>query len=315
MRWDEYRQYFTSQPLELAQERWDLYLHGGERIAVRGVQLADDSRLMYGRRVFIANTEERGTVENASHGFFNVLVDGKEGGETIKRRGYELLVADAEDRIRLGKLGESDVEQRRATPRLAPRQPTGVDIADRLWSQKRLGVAWVCGAGQEHQQLEPCQETSSIVVDSWGGQWDSATGLPHFPAKQKDTAGYSYRREAVPLSSPTPSPLQAILQAQAGCPAGVEPPEAPGAAYTVDKGKMYLVNGRRRISDGKTWRCEHYRQPSQCQLCGGAGVCEHGRRRSACLDCNKDDSSSNLWRGHAHNLQLYKDYDIQRAGS
>ena len=66
------------------------------------------------------------------------------------------------------------------------------------------------------------------------------------------------------------------------------PPVAPGAAHKCQVGVLYLVNGSRRISDGKAWRCEHNRQPSQCPLCGGIGVCEHGRRRSVCMQCAKE---------------------------
>ena len=61
--------------------------------------------------------------ERAAHGFFEVLVDGKHDQGAIKRRGYELLVADDEDRIQLGKLGEAGAEQRRAPPRPQVRFP------------------------------------------------------------------------------------------------------------------------------------------------------------------------------------------------
>ena len=119
MRWHEFQQYFTGHPLEVARERWDLYVHGAERIAVRGVQLADDSRLMYplrriympccnlsnspcrcacfapymiyifahiprsryGRRVFIENTDERGTIGSS---FFALFCD-------LFREFYELF--------------------------------------------------------------------------------------------------------------------------------------------------------------------------------------------------------------------------------
>ena len=68
------------------------------------------------------------------------------------------------------------------------------------------------------------------------------------------------------------------------------PPKAPGPAHKCAKGQIYLLKGRIRISDGKNWRCVHYRQPSQCQSCGGVGVCEHGKRRAACPECQSKDN-------------------------
>lgn len=81
------------------------------------------------------------------------------------------------------------------------------------------------------------------------------------------------------------------------------PPKAPGPAYKCAKGQIYLLKGQHRISDGKSWRCVHYRQPSQCQSCGGVGVCEHGKRRAACPECqskdNRGDAKSASARGAA----------------
>ena len=31
--------------------------------------------------------------------------------------------------------------------------------------------------------------------------------------------------------------------------------------------------------------CEHGRRRYQCKECGGKGICEHGRRRSKCKEC------------------------------
>jgi hypothetical protein len=358
--WAEFRQYFIGHPAAVAQERWDSYIENAERVAIRGVPLPPGTHGLTwaGKRVLIEDMEQRGTITHASHGFFIVTVDkenakpgqkkrssGGGGGdsssssptETIKKRGYELILADDEDRLGLGQVSGAK-EQRRATPRPEPRKPTGVDIADRLWTQKELGIPWSPGklsprggeaagaaaaaaaaaagaaaaaAGerggggasvQRRSSSAAAEPASKLIVDSWGGCWNSETGMPHILAA-RDRPGslqlppprqqqYQQYQQQQLLNRLTVHPSVTQLPEH-----GIDPPDAPAAAYRCEKGKLYMVNGARRVSDGKTWRCEHYKQPSQCHLCGGAGVCEHGRRRSACLVCNKHNPHSHLWRG------------------
>lgn len=307
LRWDEFQQHFKSYPPAFTQERWDLYLGKSERVAIRGVPQPPGATGMAwaGRRVLIEEIGERGTITSASHGFFIVHVDSRNNEktkQTIRKRGFELLIADDEDRIRLGKVSGDVEEPRCAAPRPQPRKPTGVDIADRLWAQKEGGVEWVRRrrARWRNTEAENGAETlaSKIVIDSWGAQWNSETGMPH-TASLRESAPAKPRREK-PAHVTHLSRLS-VHPAAKDLADGTVPPIAPGAAYKCEKGKLYLVNGQKRISDGKSWRCEHYRQPSQCQMCGGAGVCEHGRRRSACLECNKSNPHSHLWRSDKRN--------------
>ena len=319
LRWDEFQRYFRGQPAAVTLDRWDIYLENAEKVAIRGVPLPPGATGNYwaGQRVLVEELGERGTITKASHGFFIVQMDSREKSgekrEAIKKRGYELLIADDEDRIRLGQVSDDADEVRRAPPRPQPRKPAGVDIADRLWSQKENGIEWKRRARPRPRWESPetaCEiAVSKIVIDSWGTQWHSETGMPH-------TATYSARPSApppprwenpAPPSQPSrppvllqlsvkPQTVAVAISAVSAVSEGAPLPVAPGAAYKCEKGKLYLVNGQKRISDGKAWRCEHYRQPSQCQFCGGAGVCEHNRRRSACLECNKDNPESHLWR-------------------
>ncbi len=335
LRWDEFQLYFKGQPAEVIQDRWDLYLEESEKVAIRGVPyppgITADSWV--GQRVLVEDLGERGLITKAAHGFFIVQIDSREKDgeqrEEIKKRGYELFIADDEDRLRLGQVSDDADEPRRAAPRPQPRKPTGVDIADRIWSQKETGVEWVRRTlARARSEEDDETAVSKIVIDSWGTQWHSETGQLHVPRKPpapastRPSARQSVRPSARPsappvekISLPGPEPAlalpqvkpaivvpQSILERVKPHPAvselaeGELPPVAPGAAHSCEKGKLFLVNGQKRISDGKAWRCEHYRQPSQCQVCGGAGVCEHGRRRSACLECNRDNPQSHLWR-------------------
>ena len=36
---------------------------------------------------------------------------------------------------------------------------------------------------------------------------------------------------------------------------------------------------------GGSGLCEHGRRRSRCKECGGSGICEHGRRKNECKDC------------------------------
>ena len=40
--------------------------------------------------------------------------------------------------------------------------------------------------------------------------------------------------------------------------------------------------------------CEHGRRRSQCKECGGGSMCEHGRRRSECKECGGSQSASTV---------------------
>lgn len=43
-----------------------------------------------------------------------------------------------------------------------------------------------------------------------------------------------------------------------------------GPAHLVQPGIPYMVKGHVRVSDGKSWRCEHNRWPSECKHCVAA---------------------------------------------
>ena len=53
-------------------------------------------------------------------------------------------------------------------------------------------------------------------------------------------------------------------------------------------GASICEHGRRRSKCkecGGASICEHGRERYQCKECGGASICEHGRRRSQCKEC------------------------------
>ena len=212
---------------------------------------------------------------------YNVTLVNIGKGDPLKRRGYDLILADTEDQILGRELRDEPVRTYIPhPPRPQPPKPTGTDVADKIWDQKKRGVEWVNTGGY---QL-PDRDASLVVIDSWGMHWHSKTGAD-VTAGERERYARSMARE----------PRTKIQRVEAGegrpahnHPDSYVPPVAPGAAHKCQVGVLYLVNGSRRISDGKAWRCEHNRQPSQCPLCGGIGVCEHGRRRSVCMQCAKE---------------------------
>ena len=56
----------------------------------------------------------------------------------------------------------------------------------------------------------------------------------------------------------------------------------------VRRGTGICEHGRRRsicIECGGTEICEHRRKRSKCKDCGGSEICEHGRQRNCCIEC------------------------------
>lgn len=96
-------------------------------------------------------------------------------------------------------------------------------------------------------------------MDSWGGNWDSETGMEVDPRRQAAQAAQA-AAQAAAAAAAAQSASPGILALYAGG----EIPVAPGAAHRCEVGKPYLVKGQLRISDGRSWRCEHNRWPSEC---------------------------------------------------
>jgi hypothetical protein len=155
-------------------------LQQAERIAQIGQPLGDNAPLLIGQRVLIEDSMERGVIVKGANGFFTVSY-GSHGAE-VKKRGYELFFADDEERIRTGTPCEPRPPAR-APARLHPKRPTGRDVADTLWGLKKRGVEWgpmaqveVWKRAKKMSVDENWDAASKIVVDSWGGSWDSETG-------------------------------------------------------------------------------------------------------------------------------------------
>ena len=278
LRLGEFKTYFEGHAEHTIRDQWNTYLETAQRVAIRGQALGADAPKQTGKRVLVVDTGDRGVVTGSQSGFFIVNI-GK--GDPLKRRGYDLILADTEDQILGRELRDEPVRTYIPhPPRPQPPKPTGTDVADKIWDQKKRGVEWVNTGGY---QL-PDRDASLVVIDSWGMHWHSKTGA--------DVTAGERERYARSVAQEPRTKIQRV-QAGEGRPAhnhpdSYVPPVAPGAAHKCQVGVLYLVNGSRRISDGKAWRCEHNRQPSQCPLCGGIGVCEHGRRRSVCMQCAKE---------------------------
>ena len=134
LKWAEFCTFFTAHSMEVCQARWEMYLQQAERIAQVGQPLGDNAALLVGKRVLIEDNMERGVIVKGANGFFTVSY-GTHGAE-VKKRGYELFLADEEDRIVNGTPSEPRAAAR-ATARPAPKKPTGVDFADKLCKYTR----------------------------------------------------------------------------------------------------------------------------------------------------------------------------------
>ena len=188
LKWPEFCRYFAVHPVEVCQERWEHYLRSAERVAQPGDPLISDTDELIGQHVLIEDSMERGVIVSAApNGVFTVSFGNE---EKVEKRGYELYLADSDEQILKGTPSGSR-PRRRAPPQLQPKKPTGPDMADRLWGQKKRGAKWDVLAMSERKRshaLENSQtqgsSSSKIVIDSWGGHWDSQTGMEVDPRRQ-----------------------------------------------------------------------------------------------------------------------------------
>jgi hypothetical protein len=188
LKWPEFCRYFAAHAIEVCQQRWELYLRSAERVAQQGDALISDPGELVGQHVLIEDSMERGVIASAAvNGVFTVSF---RNGQTVDRRGYELYLADSDDQILKG-TPSSSRPRRRAPPRLQAKKPSGPDMADRLWGQKKRGAEWDMLAVSERKRSNAAENSktqsstsSKIVIDSWGGQWDTKTGLEIDPRRQ-----------------------------------------------------------------------------------------------------------------------------------
>ena len=141
---------------------------------------------------------------------------------------------DDEDRIRLGQASDGLDEQRRAPPRLQPQKPSGVDVADRLWSQKEEGIEWLKRVRPQPrwQNADTDSETavSKIVIDSWGGGVGLGDGT--------DSRNQS-QREAKNTSPHPPSGAAQSAARKTSCPDQA----APRSAYKAASSRSSTARG------------------------------------------------------------------------
>ena len=174
--------------MRVCQQRWELYLRTAERVAQQGDPLISDPGELVGQHVLIEDSMERGVIASAApNGVFTVSFG---NGQTADRRGYELYLADSDETILKG-TPSSTRPRRRAPPRLQAKKPSGQDMADRLWGQKKRGAEWDMQAVSERKRSNTAEDSktqssssSKIVIDSWGGQWDTQTGMEVDPRRQ-----------------------------------------------------------------------------------------------------------------------------------
>ena len=63
-------------------------------------------------------------------------------------------------------------------------------------------------------------------------------------------------------------------------------PEDPGYGKR-EINYFYLYRGIKRFWNGKMFLCEHKKQKSRCEVCGGSGFCRHRKRIENCNECGK----------------------------
>ena len=69
------------------------------------------------------------------------------------------------------------------------------------------------------------------------------------------------------------------------------PPVFEGLLRDAEKGQLYLVGGKLRISNGKRWLCEHRDQPSRCGRCNPGSA---AAKRKQGIDRKTNDAKGQL---------------------